>query len=75
MKARKSVESLEQNLAETIAQSVDKMNLLFTWRRKIRFYNFDIQPSSVNLFIWRKSVRYQNGNSQALEHIYIKLIS
>ena len=30
MKARKSVESLEKNLAETIAQSVDKINLLFT---------------------------------------------
>ena len=31
MKARESVESLDQNLAETIAQSVDnKMNLLFT---------------------------------------------
>ena len=29
-KARKNVESLERNLAETIAQSVDKMNLLFT---------------------------------------------
>ena len=42
MKARKSVESLEQNLAETIAQSVDKINLLFTWPRKIRFYNLDI---------------------------------
>ena len=42
MKARKSVESLEQNLTETIAQYVDKMNLLFTWPRKIRFYNLDI---------------------------------
>ena len=30
MKARKSVESLEQNLTETTAQSVDKMNILFT---------------------------------------------
>ena len=28
--ARKSVESQDQNLAETIAQSVDKMNILFT---------------------------------------------
>ena len=27
--AKKCVESLEQNLAETIAQSVDKMNLSF----------------------------------------------
>ena len=42
MKAWKSVESLDQNLAETIAQSVDKMNLLFTWPCKIRFYNLDI---------------------------------
>ena len=42
MKTRKSVESLEQNLAETIAQSVDKMNLLCTSPRKIRFYNLDI---------------------------------
>ena len=30
MKARKSVESLQQNLAETIAQSVDEINLFFT---------------------------------------------
>ena len=45
MKARKNVERLElleQNLAETIAQSVDKVNLLFTGPRKIRFYNLDI---------------------------------
>ena len=42
MKARKSVESLEQNVTETIAQSVDKMNILFTRQRKIRFYNLDI---------------------------------
>ena len=110
MKTRKSVESLEQNLAETIAQSVDKMNLLFTSPRKIRFYNLDIYDSLYNrvLLIYlaqiclvfekitkngnfpmlsiqvlkpRQSwspmpcIRYQNGNSQALEHIYIKLIS
>ena len=29
MKARKIVESLEQNLTETIAQSIDKMNLFY----------------------------------------------
>ena len=34
MKARKSVESLEQNLAETIAKAVDKMNIFLPGRVK-----------------------------------------
>ncbi len=42
MKARKSVESLEQNFAETIAQSVDKINLFLPDHVKLRFYNVDI---------------------------------
>ncbi len=37
MKARKSVESLEQNLPETIAQSVDKINLFLADRVKSVF--------------------------------------
>ena len=35
MKARKSGESLEQNIAETIAQYVDNMNLLLALRLEL----------------------------------------
>ena len=44
MKARKGVESLQQNLAETIAQSVDKMNLFLPDRAISGFFNLDVGP-------------------------------
>ena len=50
MKARKSGESLDQNLPETIAQSVDEMILFLPDREKSGFFknNLDIYNSLYN---------------------------
>ena len=48
MKAPKSVQSLEKYLAETIAQSVDKINLFLPDRVKSVFFNLDISDSLYN---------------------------